>query len=60
MGEYARKHRTFRFRKLLEKGRGKTYVIVTFLGILEMMKMGKLSIIQEKLFDDIRITYVEE
>lgn len=60
LGEYARKHRTFRFRKLLEKGGGKTYVIVTFLGILEMMKMGKLSIIQEKLFDDIRITYVEE
>ena len=59
-GEHARNHRTFRFRKLLEKGRGKTYVIVTFLGILEMMKMGKLSIIQEKLFDDIRITYVEE
>ena len=25
--------------------------------ILEMMKMGKLSIVQEKIFDDILITY---
>lgn len=58
--EYAKKHHTFSFRTLLESGSGKTYVIVTFLGILEMMKMGKLSIVQEKIFDDIRITYLEE
>ncbi len=58
--EYAKEHRTFSFRMLLESGRGKTYVIVTFLGILEMMKMGRLSIVQENIFDDIRITYLEE
>lgn len=58
--DYARTHRTFSFRRILENGRGKTYVIVTFLGILEMMKMGKLSIVQEKIFDDIRITYREQ
>lgn len=58
--EYARTHRTFSFRRILENGKGKTYVIVTFLGILEMMKMGKLSIVQEKIFDDIRITYREQ
>lgn len=55
--EYAREKGTFSFRKVLENGSGKTYVIVTFLGILEMMKMGKLSIIQENIFDDILITY---
>lgn len=55
--EYAMLHGTFRFRQLLEKGRGKIYVIVTFLGILEMMKTGKLTIEQEDLFDDILITY---
>ena len=58
--QYAREHKTFSFRKLLEHGRGKTYVIVTFLGILEMMKMGKLSIVQENIFDDIHITCLEE
>ena len=55
--DYARENGTFSFRRILENGRGKTYVIVTFLGILEMMKMGKLSIVQEKIFDDIMITY---
>ena len=40
-----------------ENGFGKSYVIVTFLGILEMMKTGKFTIEQDKLFDDIIITY---
>lgn len=55
--EYAMLHGTFSFRKVLEHGSGKTYVIVTFLGILEMMKTGKVTIEQDNLFDDIRITY---
>ncbi len=57
--EYAKGKKTFSFRNLLENGTGKIYVIVTFLGILEMMKMGKLSIVQENIFDDIMITYNE-
>ena len=40
-----------------ENGSGKSYVVVTFLGILEMMKTGKFTIEQDKLFDDIIITY---
>lgn len=55
--EYAMLHGRFSFRKLLEKKRGKSYVIVTFLSVLEMMKTGKLRIEQEALFDDIIITY---
>lgn len=55
--EYAMLHGTFSFRKILENGSGKSYVIVTFLSILEMMKTGKLQIEQENLFDDILITY---
>lgn len=58
--QYARQRKTFRFRNLLENKKGKIYVIVTFLGILEMMKMGKLHIEQEKIFDDILITYKEQ
>ncbi|MBQ2936681.1 MAG: segregation/condensation protein A [Lachnospiraceae bacterium] len=54
--EYVRNHRTFSFRELLEKQRSKMEIIVTFLIILEMMKIGKISIVQEKIFDDIMIT----
>ncbi|MCR5797013.1 MAG: segregation/condensation protein A, partial [Eubacterium sp.] len=57
---YAKREKTFSFRKILENGYGRAYVIVTFLGILEMMKMGKLTIVQKEIFDDIMITYREE
>ncbi len=53
---YAREHKTFSFRKLLEKQAGKMEVIVTFLIILELMKTGKILISQETIFDDIMIT----
>lgn len=53
---YAREHKTFSFRKLLERQRNKTEIIVTFLIILEMMKTGKICISQETIFDDIMIT----
>lgn len=56
--EYAMLHQTFSFRGLLEHGTGKTYVIVSFLGILEMMKLGVLRVEQENIFDDIMITYI--
>lgn len=52
---YAREHKTFSFRKLLEKQSSKMEVIVTFLIILEMMKVGKINISQENIFDDILI-----
>ncbi len=53
---YAREHRQFSFRKLLEKQASRMEVIVTFLIILELMKTGKITICQEKIFDDILIT----
>lgn len=53
--DYARKHRHFSFRSLLESQSGKVEVIVTFLAILELMKMGKIFISQEHIFDDIEI-----
>lgn len=52
-------HKTFSFRELLEKQRSKMEIIVTFLVILEMMKLGKISIAQENTFDDIIITSKE-
>lgn len=53
---YARTHRTFSFRELLGTQRSKMQVVVTFLAILEMMKEGTLTIVQEDTFADIRIT----
>ena len=53
---YAREHKSFSFRRLLEKQTSKMELIVTFLIILEMMKVGKISISQENIFDDIMIT----
>lgn len=53
---YAREHKSFSFRKLLEKQTSRMEIIVTFLIILELMKTGKISISQENIFDDILIT----
>ncbi len=53
--DYARAHKSFSFRHLLESASTKTEVIVTFLVILEMMKAGEIFISQEKIFDDINI-----
>lgn len=53
--EYASTHKHFSFRSLLEAQSSKVEIIVTFLAILELMKMGKIFISQEKIFDDIKI-----
>ena len=54
--DYIRKNPRFSFRALLEKQCGKMEIIVTFLVILELMKVGRINIIQEGIFDDIMIT----
>ena len=54
--DYARSHKCFSFRSLLEGAKSKTEIIVTFLAILELMKMGTIRITQEEIFDDIQIT----
>ena len=53
--DYATQHKHFSFRNLLEAQCSKVEIIVTFLAILELMKVGKIFISQEKLFDDIKI-----
>ena len=55
--QYAKVHKHFSFRNLLEEQSSKMNLIVTFLSILEFMKMGVLKIEQEAIFDDIMITY---
>ena len=53
--EYGKKHRTFSFRKALEGGHTKTYVIVSFLAVLELIKSGVVHVNQEDIFGDIQI-----
>ncbi len=56
--KYGLKHRTFSFRKLLETQENKMEIIVTFLCILELMKLGRIQIVQENIFDDIWVEYL--
>ncbi len=56
--QYGIEHKVFYFRSILEEQTTKMEVIVTFLGILELIKQGRLKIEQECMFDDIKITYL--
>ena len=58
--EYARVHRHFGFRDLLSRQASKVQVIVTFLAILELMKMGIIHISQRYIFDEIEIEALQE
>ena len=53
---YIREHKRFSFRQLLEKQHSKTEIIVTFLVMLEEMKLGEIEIEQDNTFGDIIIT----
>lgn len=58
--EYARRHRKFTFKSLLEKQPTKIEVVVTFLSVLELMKIGKISLYQEETFGEMEIETLEE
>lgn len=55
--QYLAKNRRFSFRELLagEAKRSKMHVIVTFLAVLELMKVGKAIVHQEGIFGEILI-----
>lgn len=53
---FAEQNKKFSFRQLLMGQNTKMHVVVTFLAILELMKMGKLEVLQEDTFEDIFIT----
>jgi segregation and condensation protein A len=58
--DYARQHRKFSFRRMLEKQTDRLEVVVTFLALLELMKIGKIRLTQECLFEDMFIETLEE
>lgn len=58
--DYARKYRKFSFRQILETGADRLDVVVTFLAVLELMKLGKIYLLQERSFEDMQIETLEE
>ncbi|MBR3040909.1 MAG: segregation/condensation protein A [Lachnospiraceae bacterium] len=54
---YIEAHKNCSFTDLLSKQPGKMDMIVTFLIVLELIKVGSISVKQNKAFDDIEITY---
>lgn len=57
--EYARSRRRFGFRELLLGQPDKLEVVVTFLAVLELMKIGKIHLSQEEIFGDMEIETLE-
>ena len=52
---YARTHKRFSFRELLSRQKSKTQLVVTFLAILQLMKIDIRIVRQEQPFEDIMI-----
>ena len=52
--------RHFSFQKILRKQASRTQMVVTFLSILELMKMGSIHVEQDTLFGEIRIDVITE
>lgn len=53
--KYARTHSRFSFRQLLEEQKSRMQVVVTFLAILELMKLGTLHVEQDEICGEIMI-----
>lgn len=60
MKEYAAAHRRFSFRQLLGGQSSRVQMIVTFLSILELIKMGHIRVEQEDLFEDIQVEVITD
>ncbi len=58
--EFALANKRFSFRALLMEQHDKMDVVVTFLCILELMKIGRMHVVQEEIFDEIQIEYLAE
>lgn len=57
---YARGHRKFSFRQMLNSGADKTEVVVSFLAVLELMKLGKITATQEEPDDELEVEVISD
>lgn len=55
---YGIEHRVFYFRDLLSRQSTKMDIVVSFLAVLELMKIGNITLVQEEIFGDIKLTYL--
>lgn len=55
---YAKQHRHFSFRHMVRHKHEKMDIVVSFLAVLELMKMGRITLVQERPFADMNITAV--
>ncbi len=58
--EYGIKHKKCSFYRLINNRASKVEVIVTFLGILELIKMGRVLVTQEDTYGDIEVQFLAE
>ena len=57
---YGKEHKYFNFREFLIKQPSKLHIIVSFLAVLELMKVGAVKAVQEDNVSDIIIKFIEE
>ena len=58
--DFLHTRRRFSFRELLEKQNSRMEIIVTFLVVLELMKVGRIAVEQESIDDEIVVTVKED
>ena len=58
--KYGIKHKKCNFRKLINNSSSKVEIIVTFLGILELIKMGRVSVTQQDIYGDIEVEFLSD
>lgn len=56
---YAKRHRSFSFRQLIEGTKSRTQIVVTFLAVLELMSYGYLTASQDEVKGDIFLEKVD-
>ena len=56
--EYARNKKKFSFMELLVKEEDRHGLVVTFLAVLELMKIGAVTAVQEETFGDIELEWI--
>ena len=59
MLSYAREHSHFKLSDVLERESDRLEIVVAFLAVLELMKMGRIHLVQEKLFDEMQLDTVD-
>ena len=57
---YGLANRHFSFRKYMESRKKKMEIIITFLAILELIRMGRIVVKQNGIFDDIIVDYLAD